>query len=252
MLEIRGLVVMRDRARVLTEVDLDVGEASIVALLGRNGAGKSTLVQTVAGLLRPAAGSVFFRGQRIDRLPATARASLGIGVVLEGRQLFPELSVEDNLRLGAFGALAHSKGWAPLLGTMRAELKERLEYVYGLFPRLRELARRRAGLLSGGEQQMVALGRALVLRPSLLVVDELSLGLAPKVAYSLAEHLKLLAAQGVAVLLSEQNVGLALNLAQHVYVLNGGRVEFSGPPESLVATSDVVRSYLGVAGRGQS
>jgi branched-chain amino acid transport system ATP-binding protein len=208
-------------------------------------------VQAIAGLVRPAAGTVRFRGQCIDRMPAAARAGLGIGVVLEGRQLFPDLTVEDNLRLGAFGLLVRRKGWLSLLGSMRSELAEGLSYVYGLFPRLKELRRRRAGLLSGGEQQMVAIGRALVLRPSLLVVDELSLGLAPKLAYSLAEHLAALAAQGVSVLLSEQNVGLALGLARHVYVLNSGRVEFGGPPEALIATSDVVRSYLGVGGQVQ-
>lgn len=246
MLEVRDLVVRYGRLQVLHGVSLSVSEGDFVAVLGRNGAGKSSLVHAVAGLVRPASGSIVYRGERIDGKPAPAIVRRGLAVVLEGRQLFPDLSVEDNLRLGGFGRLTSSRrGWLAALGRGAADLDRGLERVFGVFPQLRRLAHRPAGLLSGGEQQMVAIGRALMAEPELLVIDELSLGLAPRVVMEIAEHLQALHAQGMAIVLIEQSVGLSLKLARHAYVLDSGVVRASGRAAELATQTSVLEAYLG-------
>ena len=203
------------QAVALDGVSLEVRPAEMVALVGANGAGKTTLLNTISGLLRPAAGR-YTCGGRIVQVP-------------EGRQLFGDMSVEDNLRLGAWGL--RDRDPAP---------------VYELLPRLREMRRRIAGTLSGGEQQMVAVGRALMGRPDLLAVDELSLGLAPRVVHDLAEHLRRLnREQGVAVLLVEQNARLALDLCSRGYVLEAGRVAMAGDAAELRSSPAVQAAYLG-------
>jgi branched-chain amino acid transport system ATP-binding protein len=217
ILEVRDLVVRYGAATALDGVSLAVGPGEMVALVGPNGAGKSTLLNTICGLLRPAAGTCRVLG-RVAQVP-------------EGRQLFAELSVEDNLRLGAWRA--RDRDPRP---------------VYDLFPPLAGLRRRRAGTLSGGEQQMVAVGRALMARPDLLAVDELSLGLAPRVVDDLAEHLlRLNRERGTAVLLVEQNARLALDLCPRAYVLEVGRVVGEGPSAVLARSAAVRAAYLGGA-----
>jgi branched-chain amino acid transport system ATP-binding protein len=214
-IEIRDLVVRYGAATALDEVSLTVGAGEMVALVGPNGAGKSTLVNTVSGILRPAAGTVRVHG-RLAHVP-------------EGRQLFGDLTVEDNLRLGAWRAA--SRDPAP---------------VYEVLPGLARLRRQRAGSLSGGEQQMVTVGRALMARPTVIAVDELSLGLAPMVVRDLARHIaELNAAQGMAVLLIEQNARLAFDLCGRAYVLEAGRMVAEGPSAELARSPDVARAYLG-------
>ncbi|OLF18605.1 ABC transporter ATP-binding protein [Actinophytocola xanthii] len=215
LVEVAELTVRYGAATALDRVSLTVGVGELVALVGPNGAGKSTLVDTLSGILVPASGSVTVRG-RLAHVP-------------EGRQVFGDLSVEDNLRLG---------GW---------RIGERdTAAVYAVLPALTELRRRRAGLLSGGEQQMVAVGRALMSRPDVLVIDELSLGLAPLVVADLVRHLRELNAwRGVAVLLIEQNARLALDLCSRAYVLEAGRIVAEGTSAELAASSLVSDAYLG-------
>jgi branched-chain amino acid transport system ATP-binding protein len=245
MLQVRGLSVRYGRSTALHDVSLEVPERGFAAVLGRNGAGKTTLVHAVAGVLRPAAGEVWFRGQRIDGCSPGVVVRRGITVVPEGRQLFSRLSVLDNLRLGAFGTVARGgRGWLRSLGPARAETDGQVERVFELLPELRRLAARTAGQLSGGEQQMVAVGRALMAWPALLLVDELSLGLAPQVVARLAEHLRALRERGVGVVLIEQNVGLALELADSAYILESGRLRFGGPAEEVLSRRNVLASYL--------
>lgn len=217
MLEVRDLKVRYGSAVALDGVSLDVGDGEMVALVGPNGAGKTTLVNAISGLVRVAGGTVTVQG-RVAHVP-------------EGRQLFPELSVDDNLRLG---------GWVSGQRDPAA--------IYELFPKLRELRRRQAWTLSGGEQQMVAVGRALMAEPLLLAVDELSLGLAPLVVEDLARHLvELNRSRGMAVLLIEQNARLALEICERGYVLEAGRVAMSGSCADLRRSEAVQRSYLGGA-----
>ncbi|NUS05169.1 MAG: ABC transporter ATP-binding protein [Nonomuraea sp.] len=217
MIEVHDLVVSYGTATALDHVTLSVGEGEMAALLGPNGAGKSTLANTLAGLLTPASGTVEVRGR--------------VALIPEGRQLFPDLSVVDNLALG---------GW-------RSGLRDP-SFVYELLPRLAELAGRRAGVLSGGEQQMVAFGRALMSRPDVLVVDELSLGLAPNVTADLAAHLvELNRERGLTVLLIEQNARLAFELCGRAYVLEGSRIVAEGASAELAGDPRVAGAYLGGA-----
>ncbi|GAA1625391.1 ABC transporter ATP-binding protein [Nonomuraea maheshkhaliensis] len=217
MIEVQDLVVSYGTATALDHLTLTVGDGEMVALLGPNGAGKSTLANTLAGLITPASGTVRIGGR--------------LALIPEGRQLFPDLSVADNLALG---------GW-------RSGLRDPSP-VYELLPRLAELAGRRAGVLSGGEQQMVAFGRAMMSRPEALVVDELSLGLAPNVTADLAAHLaELNRSQGLTVLLIEQNARLAFELCSRAYVLESGRLVTEGPCAELAGDPRVAAAYLGGA-----
>ena len=217
MLEIHDLVVRYGQATALDGVSLEVGEGEMVALIGPNGAGKTTLLNTISGLLSPAGGGFRLDG-RIAQVP-------------EGRQLFADMTVEDNLRLGAWKARDRD--------TRR---------IYDLFPPLLSMRRRLAGTLSGGEQQMVAVGRALMAQPDLLAVDELSLGLAPMIVDSLAAHVRNLNRDaGMAVLLVEQNARLALDLCQRAYLLEAGRIVAGGPSDKLAQSAAVRAAYLGGA-----
>ena len=217
MLSVRDLVVRYGQATALDRVSLEVHKSEMVALVGPNGAGKTTLLNSVCGLIEPAGGDVVLEG-RIAQVP-------------EGRQLFADMTVEDNLRLGAWTTRARDPS-----------------HIYDLFPPLRGMRRRLAGTLSGGEQQMVAVGRALMAQPDLLAVDELSLGLAPMVVEDLADHLvRLNRETGMAVLLVEQNARLAFELCPRAYVLEAGRIVLSGSSDELARSPAVQAAYLGGA-----
>ncbi len=248
LLEVRDLAVRYGSVEALRGVSLTVMPGEFVAIVGPNGAGKSTLVNAIAGLLRPARGTITFAAERIGGLSSAAVVRRGIAQVPEGRQVFSDLSVEDNLQLGAYGRYFHSPflvdGYARLLGGRRA-MRAGLDRVYALFPALHALRHRPAGTLSGGEQQMLALGRALMSEARLLMIDELSLGLAPIIVRDIAAHLRTLNTEGLTVLLVEQNVNLAFALAARVYVLENGRVRTEGTPEALRKQPEIERIYLG-------
>jgi len=230
-LEVQALETGYGKAQVLFGVDLEVEAGELVALLGANGAGKTTLLRALSGLLRPWKGSVLLGGKDLRGLSPARRARLGLGHVPEGRQLFPLMTVEENLRLGAAFL-------AP------GQEKEGYERVYALFPRLAERRRQLAGTLSGGEQQMLAIGRALMGFPRILLVDEPSLGLSPRLAEEVLLALKEVARGGVGVLLVEQNVALSLEVAERGYVLEHGRVVLEGPAQALAQDPRVREAYL--------
>ena len=233
MLEIEDLEAAYGDARALSGVTLSVGPGEIVALLGPNGAGKSTLLKSIAGLLRPRAGAIRWEGEDLSRVGAHLIVERGLAMVPEGRRLFGSMSVEENLELGAFAARARN--------TRRANL----ERVYALFPDLRERRRQAVRALSGGQQQMVAVGRALMASPRLLMLDEPSLGIAPRLVRSILEALVEINRTGVAVFLVEQNVQAALTLAHRAYVLEGGRIVGEGTGAALLQDPHVRRAYLG-------
>jgi len=218
----------------VADVSLEVPAGSVVALLGSNGAGKTTTLNAIAGLVAPAAGSITWRGEAIGGLPAHAIVSRGLALSPEGWRLFVSQTVEQNLRLGA--TTVADKGRAAAA----------MERVYDLFPRLAERRRQRAGTLSGGERQMLALGRALMSEPQLLMLDEPSLGLAPTVVDQLYDALERLRADGLTMLLAEQSVPLALQIADHAYVLQTGRTVLDGPAAKLENDPQVQRIYLGI------
>ena len=230
-LRVEALEAGYGKAQVLFGVDLEVVENELVALLGANGAGKTTLLRTISGLVRPWSGRVLLEGQDLRGLSPAKRARMGLGHVPEGRQLFPLMTVEENLRLGA-AFLAPGRE------------REGYERVYGLFPRLAERRRQLAGTLSGGEQQMLAIGRALMGFPKILLVDEPSLGLSPRLAEEVLLALKAVAGEGVGVLLVEQNVALTLDVAERGYVLEHGKVVLQGPASALAQDPRVREAYL--------
>ncbi|WP_328709690.1 ABC transporter ATP-binding protein [Microbispora hainanensis] len=237
-LDIRGLDVRYGPVRALRGVHLSVPVGTVAAVLGANGAGKTTLLRAVSGTLRfhrgaITSGTVAFGGFRLDRVPAAAVVRRGVVQVPEGRRVFARMTVAENLRAGALG----------VPGRRAAEGRER---VFELFPVLAERAHQRAGLLSGGEQQMLAIGRALMAGPSLLLLDEPTLGLAPLMAARIADTVRQINAQGTSVLLVEQNAAMALALAERAYVLEVGEVALSGPAADLAASDEVRRRYLGV------
>jgi branched-chain amino acid transport system ATP-binding protein len=224
-----------DRIYALFGVSLEVREGEIFTVLGPNGAGKTTLLRTIAGLLKdqPKKGQIFFAGRRIDGRPPEAIARLGIVYVPEDRGLFRELTVAENLELGLWGRRDDGIG-------------KDLDFVYGMFPILRERARQQAETLSGGEQQMLALGRAMLRRPRLLMLDEPSLGLAPRIAKSVYEALATIGRTGTTILLVEQNARLALQAAHRGAILEAGRVVLEGTTEELMRNEDVREVYLGI------
>jgi branched-chain amino acid transport system ATP-binding protein len=230
-LRVEALEAGYGKAQVLFGVDLEVVENELVALLGANGAGKTTLLRAISGLVRPWSGRVLLEGQDLRGLSPAKRARMGLGHVPEGRQLFPLMTVEENLRLGA-AFLAPGRE------------REGYERVYGLFPRLAERRRQLAGTLSGGEQQMLAIGRALMGFPKILLVDEPSLGLSPRLAEEVLLALKAVAGEGVGVLLVEQNVALTLDVAERGYVLEHGKVVLEGPASALAQDPRVREAYL--------
>ncbi len=235
MLSVQGLSVAYGDFQVLWDVSLEVRRGEIVALLGPNGAGKSTLLNSVSGLVRPAQGRIEFDGRRVDGLPAHARVGLGVAHVLERRRLFPYLTVRQNLLLGGYHAGA------------RRHRAESLARVEALFPRLRERQGQLAHTLSGGEQQMVAIARGLMARPRFLMVDEPTLGLAPRVVAEILDVLRRInREEGITVLFIEQNVELALSVAARGYILESGRVLLEGAAAALLASPEVRRVFLGL------
>jgi branched-chain amino acid transport system ATP-binding protein len=234
LLEVEGINVGYGDVQVLFELTLHVAAGDIVAVLGSNGAGKTTTLRAIAGLLPVTKGSVKFRGRSLERVPARARPELGIALVPEGRELWPLLSVRENLELGAYARQA------------RGHAQKNLERVFSFFPRLAERSRQLAGSLSGGEQQMCAIGRALMSEPQLLLLDEPSLGLAPVVVQQLMLVLKELHAAGTTLVLVEQNLEQALALAGHGIVIENGRTRLSGTSEELARNADIRRTYLGL------
>ncbi|MFW6691241.1 ABC transporter ATP-binding protein [Streptomyces sp. MAR4 CNX-425] len=259
-LRVEGVTAGYGPVRALVDVSVDVPDGAVVAVLGGNGAGKSTLLRAVSrtlafhgGALR--GGSVSFGGRRLDGLAAAELVAAGVVQVPEGRQVFARMTVADNLRAGALGARGGARGRARggerdrAWGGARARAHRRaaaLDRVHGLFPVLRRRAQQRAGLLSGGEQQMLALGRALMAEPRLLLLDEPTLGLAPMAAARIADTVREINAQGTSVLLVEQNAAVALKLASSAYVLETGRVALAGPAAELAVSDEVRRRYLGV------
>ncbi len=219
------------KAQVLFGLGLEVAEGELVALLGANGAGKTTALRTISGLLKPWSGSVALDGQSLLGVSAARRARLGLGHVPEGRQLFSLMSVEENLLLGAAFLAWPSKS-------------DQLERIYALFPRLAERRGQMAGTLSGGEQQMLAIGRALMGKPRILMVDEPSLGLSPKLAEEVLSTLSQVKKEGVGVLLVEQNVALSLEVADRGYVVEHGRVVLQGSTQELASNEGVQKAYL--------
>ncbi|MCL2458149.1 MAG: ABC transporter ATP-binding protein [Desulfobulbus sp.] len=236
MLKIRNLDAGYGKLRVLKNISLHVKPGEIVAMIGANGAGKTTLLHTVAGLIQPMQGEVRFLGQATSRAAMGRIVASGCVLVPEGRQVFAPMSVEENLLLGGF-TLQKERG--------RAEVIKELERQYQLFPILRERRRQLAGTLSGGEQQMLAMGRALMSRPKLVMMDEPSTGLAPLIVRDIFQIIRRLHAEGNTVLLIEQNAKAALGVADRGYVLEVGKVILQGPAADLLANADVQRAYLG-------
>lgn len=231
MLKVEDLNVCYGAIHAVKGVSFQVNRGEIVTLIGANGAGKSTTLRTVSGLLRSKGGSIKFRGENISRLPSHKIVERGLAQVPEGRRIFQQMSVQENLEMGAY--------------TRGAETEADLEAVYGRFPRLRERRRQTAGTLSGGEQQMLAIGRALMAEPRLLLLDEPSLGLAPLLVRSIFETVRTINERGVTVLLVEQNARAALKLAARGYVLEVGKVVMEDRAENLLADASVREAYLG-------
>ena len=235
MLRVEGLNGGYGDVQILWDVSLEITEGSITALVGSNGVGKTTLIRTLAGALMPTSGKIFFCGQDITKVPQPKRAAMGIMMVPEGRQLYTGLSVEDNLFMGAY------------VRKDRKAIKEDLEWVYGILPRLKERRKQLAGTLSGGEAQMCAVGRGLMAAPKLLLLDELSLGLAPVMVDTLiAILLDIQAKKKITILLVDQDVQVALGIAEKGYVFVHGQVELSGDSKSLLANPEIQKAYLGI------
>ncbi len=234
LLSVEGLEAGYGEVQVLWGLSLQARRGKLTAIVGANGAGKTTTLRAVAGTLNPWGGRVTLDGQDVTRVPSHVKAARGLALVPEGRQLFSMMSVAENLELGAFSPRG-SRSYA-----------ERLEQVFTLFPRLAERARQRAGTLSGGEQQMVAIARGLMSDPQILIIDELSLGLAPVVVYQLLATLKQLKQNGLTILLVEQNVHLALAVSDYAYVVAEGRIFTEGLPAELTANPEIRRAYLGL------
>ena len=234
MLQVEAIEVAYGRNRALQGVTLSLGQGEFVGVIGSNRAGKTTLLRAISGLVPLQKGEIRLDGQPLSRMPAHRIPALGVAHVPEGRQVFPGLTVEENLLLGAVVPFA------------RQHRAEGLEMVYALFPRLKERRTQLAGTMSGGEQQMLAIGRGLMLRPRLLMLDEPSLGLAPIVVEDLYEKIREIHRLGVAILLIEQNVPLALNCIQRGYVLETGRVVLEGTAEELRGNAAIKEAYLGL------
>ncbi len=220
--------------QVLWDVDLSVDREEIVSLLGSNGAGKTTTLRVISGLLKPFSGKVMFNGQDITKLPSNKRVELGLALVPEGRQLFPEMTVLDNLEMGAYTKRARDK------------FHDTLEWVFTLFPKLKERKNQLAGTMSGGEQQMLAIARGLMSRPEVLMMDEPSMGLAPKLVLEIFGTVKKLREEGVTILLVEQNAKAALDVSDRAYILETGKIVLQGPAQELLGMDEVRKAYLGI------
>jgi branched-chain amino acid transport system ATP-binding protein len=234
LLTVESLEAGYGEVQVLWGVSLQARRGALTAIVGANGAGKTTTLRAIAGSISPWRGKVTFEGEDVTHLPSHAKAARGFALVPEGRQLFSSMSVAENLEMGAFSKRAASK------------YADRLDKVFTLFPRLAERQRQQAGTLSGGEQQMVAIARGLMSDPDILIIDELSLGLAPVVVYQLLATLKRLKDAGLTILLVEQNVHLALALSDYAYVVAEGRIFMEGLPKELVSKPEIRKAYLGL------
>ncbi|RID85247.1 ABC transporter ATP-binding protein [Peribacillus asahii] len=233
MLKIEDINVYYGNIQALRGVSMDINKGEIVTLIGANGAGKSTLLKTISGLLKPKQGKVLFEGESIGGKAAQSIVKLGISHVPEGRRVFANMTVEENLELGAF------------LRKDKAGIKQDLEKVYTLFPRLLERVKQQSGTLSGGEQQMLAMGRALMARPRLLLLDEPSMGLAPLLVKQIFNIVEEINKGGTTILLVEQNANLALSIADRAYVVETGSIVLSGEAEELTASEEIKKAYLG-------
>jgi len=234
LLEVDALEAGYGEVQVLWGLSLKARRGKLTAIVGANGAGKTTTLRAVAGTIAPWRGTVRFEGEDVTHLPTHIKAARGVALVPEGRQLFSAMSVAENLEMGAFSKRAAAK------------FSDRLDQVFALFPRLKERERQQAGTLSGGEQQMVAIARGLMSDPDILIIDELSLGLAPVVVYQLLATLKQLKEAGLTILLVEQNVHLALALSDYAYVVAEGRIFMEGLPAELSAKPEIRKAYLGL------
>jgi branched-chain amino acid transport system ATP-binding protein len=233
MLAVRDLDTYYGRAHILVGLSLEVGKGEVVVLLGRNGAGKSTTLKSVMGLVRPARGEISFAGRRIDRLEPYEIAELGLGYVPEDRRIFTDLTVMENLEVGRQAARAGAPAWTP-------------ERLFKLFPNLAEMTDRPGGRTSGGEQQMLTIARTLMGNPSCILLDEPSEGLAPVIVDQMATAIRELKAEGLSVLLSEQNLHFATEVSDRAYIIEKGRIRFSGTMAELAANEDVRTQYLAV------
>ena len=234
MLEIKHIDAFYGKVQALYDVSLEVGDNEIISLIGANGAGKSTLMKTVMGLLRPARGEVLFDGEDLTKIRNTRIVSRGIVYVPEGREVFPEMTVRDNLEMGAYCRKYSQK-----------EMNRKIEEMYDIFPRLKERQKQLAGSLSGGEQQMLAISRGLMSDPRLIMFDEPSLGLSPLLTEKLFELILEIRNQGTTILLVEQNAVSALSIANRGYVLKVGHITQSGTGQELLESQDILASYLG-------
>ena len=234
MLQVNNLNTFYGRIQVLWDICLSIDEGEIVAIVGANGAGKSTLVHAISGLVKPTSGTITFQGQRIDGLAPNVIVELGISHIPEGRRLFTEMSIRENLEMGAYSSAA----WKVR--------EETLKHVYELFPILKEREKQLATTLSGGEQQMLAMGRGLMSRPKLCIIDEPSNGLAPKVVSDVFQIVKSLRDQGITILLIEQNVHQTLQIADRASVLENGRLALEGCCEDLLKSDHIKKAYLGL------
>ncbi|WP_130863972.1 ABC transporter ATP-binding protein [Bacilliculturomica massiliensis] len=233
MLEIRNLNVHYGVIHALKDISLTVNDGEIVTLIGANGAGKTTTLRTISGLKKVTSGEIILDGKQIEHLSAPQRVSMGLSQVPEGRRIFPEMSVFENLEMGAF------------LRTDKSEIRRDMEMVYDRFPILGDRKKQMAGTLSGGEQQMLAMGRALMSRPKILLMDEPSMGLAPLLVREIFDIIKSINEGGTTVLLVEQNASMALSIADRGYVIETGSIVLSGTGEELAKSSEVQKAYLG-------
>jgi branched-chain amino acid transport system ATP-binding protein len=234
MLELKDIDAGYGAFQALFGISMRVNAGEAVAVIGANGAGKTTLMRVISGMLPASSGTMTMEGANLRTTPAHGIVELGIAHVPESRRLFPALSVEDNLRLGAF------------IPSARAHFAERLDYVYGLFPRLKERRTQLAGTMSGGEQQMCAIARALMSKPKLILLDEPSIGLAPVIVQQVFELVRRIRSEGYMVLIVEQNVSQVLKVADRAYLLEVGRIERSGSAAELAASDDIRRAYMGI------
>jgi branched-chain amino acid transport system ATP-binding protein len=234
MLEVQNINAGYEGIQVLWDISLEVDAGEFVAIIGANGAGKSTLLKTISGIHRQTSGSIHFENNSIENLPAHAVVSRGIAMVPEGRRLFPYMTVKENLEMGAYTVKEPQK------------VEENLRWVYGLFPKLEERQRQMAGTFSGGEQQMLTIGRALMSRPRFLMLDEPSLGLQPNIVTNVFKSLEILHTEGVTILLVEQNVRKSLEIAQRAYVLEHGHIVMGGESKKLLQDEGVKKAYLGI------
>lgn len=233
MLEIKDLYVSYGMMEVLHGVSVNVEDKELVSIIGPNGAGKTTLIKTIMGLVKPTSGSIIYDGEDITHIPAHKRAGMGIGYVPEGRRVFGKLTVEENLQMGAYELKD------------KAQIAKNIEMVYGIFPRLGERAKQLASTMSGGEQQMLAIARALMLNPKMLLIDEVSMGLMPIMVNTCFDVIKQLNDEGITVLVVEQNANKALKIADRGYVLETGNIIISDTAENMRKDDTVQKAYLG-------